>query len=103
ALVALEIRDQHFDAALGTPRAGLADRVRENRRAAVLQVVAVDGRDDDVAQAEGLDGLTDADGFFRIRGGRTSVGDRAVRAGARADVAEDHERGRSVVPAFADV
>ena len=33
----------------------------------------------------------------------SAVGHGAVRAGARADVAEDHERGGAVVPALADV
>src|SRR6202043_3594263 len=36
-------------------------------------------------------------------GCRTSVRDGAIRAGARADLAENHERGGAVMPALADV
>ena len=49
-----------------------------------------------------MDGFGDALGSAEIDA-RAAVGDRAVRAGARADVAENHERGGAVVPAFADV
>ena len=101
--LALEVWDQHFDAALRPARARLADRVRKNRRAAIGKVVAVHRRDDDVREAEGFDRLSDADAFVGVGGCRASVRDGAVGARARADVAENHERGGAVVPAFADV
>src|SRR4051794_27684849 len=34
---------------------------------------------------------------------RPTVGDGAIRTVSRADVAKDHERGRAMLPAFADV
>ena len=43
--VPLEVRDQHFDPAVGNPVARLANGVHEHRRTAVRQVVAVDRRD----------------------------------------------------------
>jgi hypothetical protein len=49
--VALEVRDEHLDAALGQARARLADGRREDRRAAVGEIVAIDRRDDDVVQS----------------------------------------------------
>ena len=101
--MALKVRDQHLDPALAQARAGLANRLGKDRRAAVRQVVAVDRCDDDVVEAEGVDGMGDALGFRGIDRPRPAVRDGAVRAGARADVAEDHERRRPVVPALADV
>ena len=48
--VALEIRDQHFDAGTRDARARLGDRPREVRGAAIRQVVAIDRGDDDVVE-----------------------------------------------------
>ena len=84
-------------------RARLADRVGEDRRAAVREIVAIDRGDDDVIEIEGADRAGDALGLRAIRRGGPSVRDRAVRAGARADVAENHEGRRAVIPALADV
>src|SRR5207253_11454050 len=62
----LEIRNQYFDAAVGRARASLADRFRENRRAAIGEIVAVDRRDDDIGEAEGPDRAGDALGLSTI-------------------------------------
>ena len=66
-------------------------------------IVAIDRRDDRVLQRHLLDRLADAARLVDVERGRLAVRDRAVGAGARADVAEDHEGGRAVVPALADV
>ena len=50
-----------------------------------------------------MDSFGDAGGFARVDGAGSSVCDRAIRARTRADVAEDHERGGPMIPAFADV
>ena len=99
----LKIRNQHFDARAWRAPPDFADRLGEDRRAAIRHVIAVDRRHDDVREVEGRDGVRDARRFSRVDGVRASMANRAVSARARADVAEDHERRRPVRPAFADV
>ena len=101
--VALEVRDQHLDVAGGGAVADGADAGGEDAGAAVGDVVAVDGGDDGVVEAERFDGLREADGFERVdRVGPAGV-DRAEAAGAGAGVAQDHEGGGAGVVALADV
>ncbi len=57
---ALEIGDEHFDRAAGVNLADALDDHGEDRRAAILAVVAVDAGDDGVLEVHGLDGLGDA-------------------------------------------
>ena len=72
--------------------------------AAVRQIVAIDRRDDDVVRGPASrTASATRRGSSRSSVGRLAVRHGAVAAGARADVAEDHERGRAVVPALADV
>ena len=87
----------------GDRRARQADRLGEDLRAAIGQIVAIDRGDDDVAEAEHLHRVRDPRRFGEIERDGLAVRHGAVAAGARADVAEDHERRRAVVPAFADV
>src|SRR5262249_60322953 len=56
-----------------------------------------------VGQAERLNRASDSRGLVRVGRGGPAVRHGAVRARARADLAENHERGRPVVPALADV
>ena len=80
-----------------------ADRLGEDARAAVGQVVAGDAGDDDVLQAERADRLGDASRLVVIEPGRAAGLDRAEPAGPGAGVAEDHDRGGALVPALPDV
>ena len=102
--VAAKIGDEDFHFAAGDAFANLRDRARENCGAAVGLIVAIHGSDDGVAQAHALDGFGDALGLvFFGRAERLAAGHGAKAAGARADVAEDHEGGGAVLPAFAHV
>ena len=102
-LTPLEVRDEDLDRGLGQARANLGDASREGFRAAVLEVIAVDRRDDDVRQAHLRHGVREADGLGRIvRLGRP-MGDRAVGAIPGTHVAQDHEGCGLVLPAFPDV
>ena len=83
--------------------AGFGNRFREDGGAAVLQVVAIDRRDDDVVQLELLDRVGHPLGLLRVHRSWASVRHRAVGAGACADVAQDHEGRGPVIPALADV
>ena len=94
---------KHFDARRRRSPADLADRLREDAGAAVCLVVAIDRRNHRVLEAHGLHRLGDSPRLIEVELGRLAMRDRAVRARARADVAENHERRRAVVPAFADV
>jgi hypothetical protein len=102
--MAAEIGDQDFDAAAGDTFADAPDGACENRGAAVGLVVAIHGSDDGVAQAHSFNGFGDALGFvfFRRTEGLTAR-DGAEAAGARADIAEDHEGRGAVFPALAHV
>ena len=81
-----------------------ADRGREMSRAAIGEVVAIDGRDDDVREPHRRGRLGEAKRLERVgrRLGLARV-DVAVPARARAGVAEDLEGRRAASPALADV
>src|SRR5690606_17034294 len=72
-------------------------------RAAVGQIVAVDRSDDDVLETEPGGRRGDMFRLERIDLARHPGLDVAERAGARADVAEDHHRRVLLAPALADV
>ena len=102
-LLPLEVGDEHLDRAARELRVDLADGLGEDVRAEVRQVVAVHRGDHGVPQVQLGDGLRDARRLLDVVRRRAPVRDGAVGAVARADVAEDHERGRAVLPALADV
>src|SRR5439155_7062473 len=100
---ALEVRDQALDATPWRMASHRANRCRPVRRAAVREIVTIDRRDHDVLEPERRDRTPDAVRLVAILPGRLPVRDRAVAAVPRADVAQDHERGRRFFPALADV
>ncbi len=103
ARLAQEIGRQHLDRRLRRARADRADGLGEMLRTAILQIVTVDGGDDDVLEPEFRHGLGDVHRLLRIEGAGKSRGDVAERAGARADLAHDHHGGVPALPAFADI
>ena len=104
-LAAEEVGREHLDARRRAAPAQRADGVRPVLGAAVVEVVAVDGRDDDVAAGPcarrrprpcaGSSGSSGSPRLARVDG--------AVAAGARARVAHDLERRGAAAPALADV
>ncbi len=101
---AAKIGNQYFHAAIGNAAANLLDRARENGSAAIRLIVTIYGSDDGVAQAHFFDCFRDALGFiFFGRSQRLAGRYRAKAARAGADVAEDHECGGAMFPAFAHV
>ena len=103
-LDAEEVGRQHLDARVGQLRLDRADRGGEVAGAAVGDVVAVDGRDDDVLQLHLRGGLADPERLERVRRVLGLAGvDVAVAAGARARVAEDLEGRGAAPPALGDV
>ena len=83
--------------------ADFQDARGEALRAAVLQVVPIYARDDDVPQAHALDRERQSLGLSGIERVRGPVRHGAVGAVPRADIAQDHEGRRAVLPAFAHV
>src|SRR5581483_8408582 len=79
------------------------DHRRKMPCSAVLEVVAIDRRNDDVAEAQLADRFGDVGRLVRIESTWLSRGDVAEGAGACADVTHDHEGGVLVLPALADV
>ena len=99
-----EIRRQRLDGRLRAARLDRADAIGVMARAAVGQVVAIDGRQHDVAKAHELDGARRVRDFVGIEpAARIARVDGAELARARADLAHQHDRRRAVVPALADV
>ena len=98
--VAVEVRDKHLDLAARNTLAHLAHALREDEGAAVREVVAVHRCDDGVVQAHPLDRLGEPCRLLQVESQRLAGGDRAVAAGAGADVAQDHERRGAALPAL---
>lgn len=100
--IAAKIGDQDFDFASWDARANFRDGARKDGGTAVGLIVAIHGSDDGVAQSHSGDGFGDAFGLvFGGRAERFAAGDGAESAGARANVAQDHEGGGAVFPALA--
>src|SRR3954447_18177549 len=102
-LLAAEVGREHLDLAPGRLAADLADDAHEGAGAVVGEVVAVDARDDGVAQPHLRHRPRHAGRLERVVPRRLAGLDVAEAAAARARVAEDHERGGAAVPAVADV
>ena len=98
-----EVGDQHLDGALRILVPHGPNGRGPHARAAVLEVVAGDGSDHAMAQAHFKDAVGHTGGLAQVMLGGPAVLDRAEIAGARADVAQDHHRGRAAGPALADV
>jgi hypothetical protein len=71
--------------------------------ASVVEIVAIDGGDDGVGELQGGEHGGDAAGLVEIDGQGAAGLDVAEAAGAGADVAQDHDGERAVVPTLADV
>ena len=102
-LIPVEVGDQDLDAHRRASGAQPCDRLSEDARSPIGQVVAGHTRDDDVIEAETADRLRHAARLVEVVDGRLSGLYGAEPAGAGAGVAEDHDRGRSLVPALAHV
>ena len=103
-MVALEIRGQHLDGGPGRQCPDGLDRGSEHTGAAIGEVVAIDRRDHGVTQAHGSHRLPDAPGFVPVDVATALPAlHRTEGAGSGADVAEDHECGGPVPPAFGNV
>ena len=100
---AAEIRNEDLDPHVRQPPAEGPDGLDELAGPAVSEVVAGHGRDDGVGQLERGRGFRDALRLVRIGRLWRALIDRAERAGAGTDRAEDEERRRPAGPAFGDV
>jgi hypothetical protein len=101
--MALEIGDQQLDPASRRLVSHGADGCRKVGRAAVRQIVAIHRRDHHVLEAELRDRAPDPQRLLAVLPGRPAVPNGTVAAVPRADIAQDHEGGREIFPALADV
>ena len=101
--VALEVRDQHFNAGLGAASADGADGGGKDARAAIGELVAVNAGNDRVAQMQPDDGLRHPRRLFRVQPRGAAGLHSAEPAGASADVPQDHKGRRTALPAIPDV
>ena len=99
-----EIGRQDFDRRIGGPLADRADRLSKMLRTAIVHVVPVDRRDDDVVQPQFLHRIRNAPRLEHVqRFGRLAGCDVAERAGTGADLAHDHHGRMALRPAFPDI
>src|SRR5208282_3488439 len=102
--VSAKIGDEDFHLTAGNAVADFLDSTGKDASAAVRLIVAIDACDDGITQAHARDGFGNTQRFVFIR--RPSGfagGNRAEAAGARANIAENHEGGGAMLPAFAHV
>ena len=100
---AAEIGNEDFDFGI---RAGFADgfnAVGEVLSSAITQVVTVDGSNHDIAQVHGLYGFGQVFRLVRIQHIGATMANVAERAAAGTNIAHDHECGRTLGKAFADI
>ena len=103
-LRSLEIGNEHFHAHARAPAAYGPDRLRKDRRAAVGPLVPVHRGNHGEPQAQFLHGTGHALGLVPVEPLVRSAGlHGAETAAARADIAQDHEGRRALLPALPDV
>ena len=100
---AAEVGNEDFDFGVRTGFADGFDAVGEMLCAAVAQVVAVNGGDDDVTQVHGFDGFCKVFRFVGVKHIRAAVSYVAERAAAGTNVAHNHEGRRAFAETFADI
>ena len=98
-----EVGDQNLHVASGNPTPHFGNRLGEHLRAAVRQVVPVDGGDHHVPQPHPGRRLRHPPRLVPIQTGGPPGGHIAEPAGPGADIPQDHHRGRALPPAFVDV
>ena len=101
--LALEVGHQHLDGHRGRVVMTGFERARPDARATVVEVVTIDRGDDGVLELELGEDRRDSLGLALVDRQRPPGRDVAEATRASADVAEDHDRQRAVVPALADV
>src|SRR5206468_2899697 len=99
----LKVGDQNFDAAIWSCPADFANGFRKNAGAAKIVIISIHAGDDGMLKAESSHSFGHAAWLVPIERQRLSLWDGTKTAAASADVAEEHERRRSVVPALSDV
>ena len=100
---AAEVGNEDFDFGI---RAGFSDgfdAVGEVLCAAIAQIVAVDRCNDDIAQVHGFDGFGQMFRLVRIQHIGAAMANVAEWAAAGTNIAHDHECGRTLGKAFADI
>jgi len=102
-LVAFEVPHQNLDRHIRAGFSGPENRFGPDPSAAIREVVAVYRSDDDVLEPGSAERLSDSSWLVFIDGGGLSGFDIAEPAGAGAGVAEDHDGGDTLGPAFAHV
>ena len=101
--VAVEIRNQHFDLALGIQGTYLSNRLGPVCGAAIRQIVPIHGRDNCVSEIQMIHSFRDVTRLFSIERARQAFTDRAEPAMTRADVAAQHERRGAIGPTLKNV
>jgi hypothetical protein len=102
-VAAPEVGHQHFDLRFGRQFARAADALHKVAGTAVAQIVAVHAGDHHVFELELGNGFGQVVGLVHIQRVGAAMAHIAKRAAAGALVAHDHEGGRALAKAFADV
>ena len=100
---ASEIWDQHFDLNFGIKAARLADSVREMLCPTVIQVVAIDRRDHDIAQAHFAYRDGELGRLIRVECVRLAVRDIAKWTAPSANLTHNHKRSGAIAKTLAQI
>ena len=99
--IAAVIAAENLDSSSGHALVNRAHGIGEDQCAAVGEIVAVDGRHDEILPAQIAHGFGHAQRFEPVDLSARITGlDVAETAAARAEIAQDHDRRRSRAPAF---
>src|SRR5215213_1352797 len=101
--VAVEVRNQNFDFAIGIESTYLSNRFSPVCGAAVRQIVAIDGSDNGMGEIQMIYCFGDMPRLLRIQRARLAFAHCTEATVARADVAAKHESGGAIRPALENV
>jgi hypothetical protein len=102
-LITIEVGYQNFNLAFRIERPHLPHSLSPMRRAAVRQIVTVNGRYYRVGQIKLLHSFGNVTRFFRVERAWFSFADRAKSAVTRANVTAEHEGCGAIGPALENV
>jgi hypothetical protein len=100
---AQKVGGQHLSRCAGRTATDRGDGASEMLGAAVIEIIAIDGGDDHVREAQRRHGFADALGFMRVEQIGPAGCDITEGAGPRADPPQDHDGRMPLLPALADI
>jgi len=101
--IPLQVWDEDFDRAVRAMLSGFTDTRREDTRAAIGEVIPVDGSDHHMLELQVANRLPESSRFIDIDSRRLPLGDSTVHATAGTHITQDHKRDGAALPALTDI